>query len=108
MTLRAAILDIDGTLVDSNYEHVRAWHEAFRRHDLTVPQVHIHEAIGMGGDMLIPYLLGWEADDPRSKPIESLHSEIFKARVYGPHLCLAGCVRIPRSPPTGRLPRGAG
>ena len=48
-----AIFDVDGTLVDTNYQHALAWFRAFRRFDLTVPVWRIHRAIGMGGDKLV-------------------------------------------------------
>jgi HAD superfamily hydrolase (TIGR01549 family) len=54
----AAILDIDGTLVDSNYQHTLAWYSAFRDHDHTVAIHRIHRHIGMGGDQLVTALLG--------------------------------------------------
>src|ERR1700710_1336962 len=54
----AAILDIDGTLVDSNYQHAIAWYRAFRLHGVTLPVWRCHRAIGMGGDQLVPYLAG--------------------------------------------------
>ncbi len=58
MTPPAALLDIDGTLVDSNYQHALAWYRAFRLHGLTVPVWRCHRAIGMGGDQLVKYLAG--------------------------------------------------
>jgi HAD superfamily hydrolase (TIGR01509 family) len=54
----AAILDIDGTLVDTNYQHAIAWYRAFRRCDLILPIWQIHRSIGMGGDQLVPALAG--------------------------------------------------
>jgi HAD superfamily hydrolase (TIGR01509 family) len=54
MTL--AILDIDGTLVDTNYQHALAWYRAFRKHGLVLPVWRIHRHIGMGGDQLLPAL----------------------------------------------------
>lgn len=54
----AALLDIDGTLVDSNYQHALAWYRAFRLHGLTIPVWRCHRAIGMGGDQLVRYLAG--------------------------------------------------
>jgi HAD superfamily hydrolase (TIGR01509 family) len=54
----AAILDIDGTLIDSNYQHALAWYRAFRLHGITIPVWRCHRAIGMGGDQLVPYLAG--------------------------------------------------
>lgn len=58
MTPPAALLDIDGTLVDSNYQHALAWYRAFRLHGLTIPVWRCHRAIGMGGDQLVEYLAG--------------------------------------------------
>jgi beta-phosphoglucomutase-like phosphatase (HAD superfamily) len=55
---RVAILDVDGTLVDTNYQHALAWFRAFVRHDVLVPVWRIHRAIGMGGDPLVAALAG--------------------------------------------------
>jgi HAD superfamily hydrolase (TIGR01509 family) len=54
--LSTAILDIDGTLVDTNYQHAIAWFRAFVRHDIVLPIWRIHRHIGMGGDQVIPAL----------------------------------------------------
>jgi len=47
------VFDVDGTLVDSNYQHALAWHRAFRRHDLAYPIWRLHRLIGMGGDQYV-------------------------------------------------------
>jgi HAD superfamily hydrolase (TIGR01509 family) len=78
MSKKAAILDIDGTLIDSNYEHVRAWARAFRQHGANFPQAAIHHLIGMGGDHLVPHLLQCAEDDPRVEPIQETHGELYK------------------------------
>ena len=52
------IFDVDGTLVDSNYQHALAWYRALRRYDVIVPVWKIHRAIGMGGDQLIAAVAG--------------------------------------------------
>jgi HAD superfamily hydrolase (TIGR01549 family) len=57
-----ALLDIDGTLVDTNYQHALAWYRAFRQHDVILPIYRIHRHIGMGGDQLVPALAGEEVD----------------------------------------------
>jgi HAD superfamily hydrolase (TIGR01509 family) len=59
-----AILDIDGTLVDTNYHHAVAWYRAFRQHDKLIPIWRIHRHMGMGGDQLVGELAGddWEAE----------------------------------------------
>jgi HAD superfamily hydrolase (TIGR01509 family) len=51
--MSVAILDIDGTLVDTNYHHAIAWYRAFRQHGIVLPIWRIHRHIGMGGDQLV-------------------------------------------------------
>ncbi|MET0975501.1 MAG: HAD family hydrolase [Leifsonia sp.] len=55
---RAALFDIDGTLVDSNYLHVDAWHRAFQELGADVDAWRIHRSIGQDGDRLIASLAG--------------------------------------------------
>jgi len=52
------LLDVDGTLVDSNYHHVVAWRHAFALHGVDVPAARIHRAVGMGGDRLVAAVAG--------------------------------------------------
>jgi HAD superfamily hydrolase (TIGR01509 family) len=59
----AAILDIDGTLVDTNYQHALAWYRAFRQSDVHLPVWRLHRAVGMGGDKLVPHFIGDRADE---------------------------------------------
>ena len=68
--MAVAILDIDGTLVDTNYQHALAWYRAFRNHDIVLPIWRIHRHIGMGGDQLVPSLTG---DD-----FEQQHGEVVR------------------------------
>src|SRR3954463_75930 len=56
--MATAILDIDGTLVDTNYHHAVAWYRAFRAFGFVVPLWRIHRHIGMGGDQLVSALAG--------------------------------------------------
>jgi len=56
------VLDVDGTLLDSNYHHTLAWARAFESVDLTVPLWRIHRHIGMGGDRLVPAVAGDEVE----------------------------------------------
>ncbi len=51
-----AILDIDGTLVDTNYHHALGWYRAFREHGITLPIWRIHRHLGMGGDQVVQAL----------------------------------------------------
>src|SRR3954464_14469549 len=56
--MATAVLDIDGTLVDTNYHHAVAWYRAFRVHGFVLPLWRIHRHIGMGGDQLVGALAG--------------------------------------------------
>jgi HAD superfamily hydrolase (TIGR01549 family) len=56
------VLDIDGTLVDTNYHHVIAWDRAFREYDVSVPLWRVHRAIGMGGDRLVAHVAGEDVE----------------------------------------------
>jgi HAD superfamily hydrolase (TIGR01509 family) len=73
-----AILDVDGTLVDTNYHHAIAWFRAFRRHDVTVPVWRIHRHIGMGGDQLIAALAGDEVEERVGDDVREAESELYK------------------------------
>jgi HAD superfamily hydrolase (TIGR01509 family) len=59
----AAILDVDGTLVDTNYHHAIAWQRAFARHGHQVPAWRVHRHIGMGGDQLVAAVAGDEVEE---------------------------------------------
>lgn len=56
------VIDIDGTLVDSNYHHVVAWARAFAAHEVEVPLWRIHRALGMGGDRLVAAVAGQDTE----------------------------------------------
>jgi HAD superfamily hydrolase (TIGR01549 family) len=73
----AAILDIDGTLVDTNYHHAIAWHRAFRRHDEHLPVWRIHRSIGMGGDQLVESLCGKQVEDEKGDDIRATEAELY-------------------------------
>jgi HAD superfamily hydrolase (TIGR01509 family) len=77
MAVEAALLDVDGTLIDSNYHHALAWYRAFRRHDIVLPLWRIHRAIGMGGDQLVPALVGPKLDEERGDDIRAARDEIY-------------------------------
>jgi HAD superfamily hydrolase (TIGR01549 family) len=59
----AAILDVDGTLVDTNYHHAIAWHRAFSQNGVELPVWRIHRHIGMGGDLMVEALAGGEVEE---------------------------------------------
>ncbi|MCW2580194.1 MAG: family hydrolase [Blastococcus sp.] len=79
-----AVLDVDGTLVDSNYQHAIAWYRSLRSLGETFPIWRIHRLIGMGGDQLLPTLagdevekrIGDEARERQGKEIDALLHEI--------------------------------
>lgn len=77
----AVIFDVDGTLVDSNDAHARAWLEALREHGQQVDFERIRSLIGMGGDNLLPEVAGLEKDSEPGKQISQRRSELFK-QVY--------------------------
>jgi HAD superfamily hydrolase (TIGR01509 family) len=85
MAPRGVIFDVDGTLVDSNDAHARAWEEAFRDAGHPVPYEDIRPLIGMGGDKLVPAVTGWNKDDPRVERVGKRRGEIFRER-YLPHV----------------------
>jgi HAD superfamily hydrolase (TIGR01509 family) len=60
--MATAVLDIDGTLVDTNYHHAIAWFRAFAHHGLILPIWRIHRHIGMGGDQMVTALCGEEVE----------------------------------------------
>jgi HAD superfamily hydrolase (TIGR01509 family) len=75
---RIAILDVDGTLVDTNYHHAIAWFRAFRRHFLTLQVWRIHRHIGMGGDQLVAALAGDGVEERLGDSIREAESELYR------------------------------
>src|SRR5437763_1488559 len=75
--LPAAILDVDGTLVDTVYHHALAWHRALRRSELDVPVWRVHRHIGMGGDQMVAALCGQEVERDRGDAIREAESEEY-------------------------------
>ena len=79
MPAPAAILDVDGTLVDNNYQHALAWHQALRRCEIVVPLWRVHRAVGIGGDKIVAHLAGEEAERNIGDEARDHESEIFGA-----------------------------
>jgi HAD superfamily hydrolase (TIGR01509 family) len=77
----AAILDIDGTLVDTNYHHALAWYRAFRQHGIVLPVWKIHTHIGMGGDQLVASLTSEEVDESIGDDIRSAEKALYMALI---------------------------
>jgi HAD superfamily hydrolase (TIGR01509 family) len=81
LVLPAAILDIDGTLVDTNYHHAIAWYRAFRQHDELLPIWRIHRHIGMGGDHLVKALCGDDVDEEKGDDIRAAEKALYMALI---------------------------
>jgi HAD superfamily hydrolase (TIGR01509 family) len=79
---KIAILDVDGTLVDTNYHHAIAWFRAFRRHFLTLPVWRIHRHIGMGGDQLVAALAGDKVEERLGDSIRDAESELYRELIH--------------------------
>jgi HAD superfamily hydrolase (TIGR01509 family) len=73
----AAILDIDGTLVDTNFHHAIAWYRAFRQHEIVLPTWRIHRHIGMGGDQLIAALCDDETEEEKGDDIRAAEKTLY-------------------------------
>ena len=79
-----AVLDVDGTLVDSNYQHALAWYRALRSLGETFPSWRLHRLIGMGGDQLVLSLggeqleerIGEEARKRQGEEVDALIGEV--------------------------------
>jgi HAD superfamily hydrolase (TIGR01509 family) len=78
---QTAILDIDGTLVDTNYQHAVAWYRAFRQHDVTLPVWRIHRHIGMGGDQVIAALTDEATEEEKGDDIRSAEKALYLAMI---------------------------
>src|SRR5258707_4546752 len=84
MSAQAAFLfDLDGTLVDSVYQHVLAWHEALEREGISLSIWRVHRRIGMSGGLLINMLLretGLALDPERVARVAKWHTEGYLRR----------------------------
>lgn len=85
MTERAAIFDVDGTLVDSNDAHAAAWADVLNEFGMPRDPAEIRRLIGMGGDKLLPAVAGLSAESERGQEIVARRSRHFHER-YLPKL----------------------
>ncbi|MGH3414605.1 MAG: HAD family hydrolase [Marmoricola sp.] len=76
------VLDVDGTLVDSTYHHALAWHRGLDHLGQTVPLWRIHHAIGLGGDRIIPHLLGGDFEKEHGDEARELWHRAYDRLVY--------------------------
>ena len=79
MSVKAILFDIDGTLVDSNDQHVLAWEEVFEGMGASFDRQQIHDQIGKGTDMLVPTLLPG-TDEDRQEALGDAHGDVFKRK----------------------------
>jgi HAD superfamily hydrolase (TIGR01549 family) len=77
----AAILDIDGTLVDTNYQHAIAWYRAFLQSGKVLPLWRVHRHIGMGGDHLVAALAGEEFDAECGDDVRAAEKVLYMALI---------------------------
>jgi HAD superfamily hydrolase (TIGR01509 family) len=75
--MAVVVLDIDGTLVDTNYQHALAWFRAFRHHGIVLPIWRIHRHIGMGGDQVVSALTDEATDRRCGDEIRSVESDLY-------------------------------
>ncbi len=120
--IRAAIFDLDGTLVDSNELHVRAWQETFRHFGKEIPLEKLREQIGKGGDQYLPEFLnemelrefGEEADEyrgeifkkkylPQVRPFPKVRELFERVRSEGKKIALASSGKEERGAPLQKL-----
>jgi HAD superfamily hydrolase (TIGR01509 family) len=77
----AAILDIDGTLVDTNYQHALAWFRAFKVQGLVKPLWAIHRHVGMGGDQLVAALAGEDFDREHGDEVRHAEKALYMSMI---------------------------
>ena len=68
---------VDGTLVDTNYQHTLAWQRAFRQHGIVLPAWRIHRHIGMGGDKIVAALAGEDAESKCGDAIRAAEQVLY-------------------------------
>jgi HAD superfamily hydrolase (TIGR01549 family) len=77
----AAILDVDGTLVDTNYHHAIAWYRAFRQNGVTPEIWRIHRHIGMGGDQLVGAVADEDVESRLGDDIREAEGESYMSMI---------------------------
>ena len=82
MSRPAAILDIDGTLVDTNYHHAIAWYRAFLQSGVTLPLWRVHRHIGMGGDQLVASLTDEQFDEQHGDDVRAAEKALYMALIH--------------------------
>ena len=78
---RAVIIDVDGTLVDTNYHHAIAWYRAFAAHGVVLPVWRLHRHLGMGGDHLVRAVAGERVERELGDAIRAAESQHYTALI---------------------------
>jgi HAD superfamily hydrolase (TIGR01549 family) len=73
----AAILDVDGTLIDANYQHALCWYRAFREHGVVLPIWRLHRHVGMGGDNFVPAVAGDDVEERIGDAVRDRWEQLF-------------------------------
>ena len=76
-----AIFDIDGTLVDTNYQHALAWYRAFRQHGVVMPIWQIHRAIGIGSDRVVEMLAGEQIEQELGETLRAAEGPLYQEMI---------------------------
>lgn len=88
-----AVLDLDGTLVDSVYAHVLAWHTALADVGVVVPTARLHRAIGMGGDRLVAAVAGDAVERALGEEVRERHPHHLD-RLFGSITATEGAAEL--------------
>jgi len=83
--LRGVLLDVDGTLLDSNGAHASSWADVLVDAGYNISPDHVRPLVGMGGDKVVPILTGFDHESPRGKELSERKKTLFE-RKYLPHL----------------------
>lgn len=86
----AAILDVDGTLVDTNWQHVLAWGSALRTHGIVLPAAHLHRHVGMGGDLFVTAAAGETVERELGDALRAAHDALFTGLLLDTTAALPG------------------
>jgi HAD superfamily hydrolase (TIGR01509 family) len=76
-----AIFDIDGTLVDTNYQHALAWYRAFRQEGVVIPIWQIHRAIGIGSDRVVEMLAGKQVERKLGEKLRAAQGPLYEEMI---------------------------
>jgi len=79
---RSVILDVDGTLVDTNYHHALCWARAFREHGIVLPLWRLHRGVGMGGDKYVEAMAGPAVEERLGDVLRERWAALFDALLH--------------------------